>query len=93
MKLSWSGVNAFEAGSYLSHYSVSSSKLPLKVHKYAVKTQHELRKVFVVLEHERANRIVVHHFCLPAQHVGHDRSVALEAICLCNTSTKHTTLV
>jgi hypothetical protein len=57
---------------------------PLEVNKYTVKTQHELRKILIVLEHKRANRIVVHHLRLPAQHIGHDRPIALEAICLCN---------
>lgn len=80
MKFSWSGVNAFEAGSYLPHYSTVSSSSPGQLVRRS--TSHELSKILIILENKRANRIVVHHLRLSAQHVAHDRSIALEAICL-----------
>ena len=81
MKFSWSGVNAFEAGSYLPHCAVSSPNILIRI---LVKwsTEHELSEILIILENKRANRIVVHHLRLSAQHVAHDRSIALEAICL-----------
>jgi len=45
-------------------------------------TQHELCEVLVIFEHESADRVEVGHVRLAAQHVAHDRSIALEAICL-----------
>ena len=43
---------------------------------------HELGEIFIVFKHERANGVVVQHLRLSSQHVAHDRSIALEAICL-----------
>ena len=44
--------------------------------------QHEFGKILIVLENKCANCIVVHHLRLPSQHIAHDRSIALEAVCL-----------
>lgn len=41
---------------------------------------HELRQILVVLEHKRADRIIIQHLCLPVQHISHDLTIAVQAI-------------
>jgi hypothetical protein len=62
------------------HYIVSL--LECSGSSTSISTQHELCKILVVFEHKSADRIEVGHVRLPAQHVAHDCSIALEAICL-----------
>ena len=69
------------------HHIVSFLKCScLESHKEgSISTQHELCKILIVLEHKRADRIEVGHIRLTTQHVAHDCSIALEAICLQRT--------
>jgi len=79
-----------DAGSYLpTALSAYSSVPPSKSHKESIQTQHELGEILVVLEDKSADRIEVGHVGLAAQHVAHDCSIALEAICLpCGKTSK-----
>lgn len=84
MKFWWSGVNAFEAGSYLAqHHLVSFTQSPHQQGGQGdINHEHEPGKILIILEHKCANSIVVQHIRLAPKHVAHDGSVALQAICL-----------